>query len=204
MPIAADQRPPGEDWIPRELAKLRGDNQQAVSALSNQIAPQVQFLLNQVAFDEAAPGAATNIEFQPATKDIATTWLPFDPKADAAVTIKTSSTGRVLYQVGGLLNQYSRGFVGVWGYISLEILASDGSQVLDPHRGSGPYTYIWGDNNALTRASTGQQHVIRLNPHTEYTFRCRRGYSINASTNEASHARVHFEGTSIYVMKIGM
>ena len=78
------------------LARLDGLESQLrmVQAASAGSAANSAYLLGQTVSAEATPGL-TSVTIDPATSDVPTTWLTFDPAADAAVTITTSPSGRV-------------------------------------------------------------------------------------------------------------
>ncbi len=174
-----------------------------VAAASAGNAGQVDFLLGQTVSGEASPGGSTTITIDPATSSVPDTWIPFDPGADAAVTLTTSSTGAIAVEGGGLVGLYSGGYAYTYGYIGFEILDQDGFVVRPPGNGDGNRMMVWGANNYVLLAANGHRHEWSMTPRTQYTLRCRRGYSVGAGPTGAT-AQIYFQGTAIAVTKIGM
>ena len=178
------------------------DQLQRVQAASSGNQATVDYVLGQVVSAEAAPSGVTALEFPDATTDVPATWLPFDPTADASVTITTSSTGLVAVQAGGYLGLYSVGYRTAAGYIGVEILKG-GVQVRPPLNGDGNFATNWSVNGYITQANTGHRHQWLLDANTTYVLRCRRGFGVGAGPSGA-FARIDFQGTALVVSKIGM
>jgi len=196
----------GDDSGLRNLLRRVGDLEtlvRQVAAASSGSQGQLDFLAGQTVSAEASPGAATTITTNPAIAAVSTTWVEFDPTADAAVTLTTSSTGRIAIQAGGFLWMSSYQFAAAYGYIGIEILDGAGAQVRPPANGDGNFSSIWGSNNALSNASSGHRHEWLLTPNTAYALRCRRGYGVGAGLADAI-ATTAFQGTAISVTKLGM
>ena len=197
----------GEDAGIRQLLARLDDletqlRQVAAASAGNQ--SQVNFLANQTVSAEAAPGAVTTITTNPATVAVADTWLPFSAAADATVTLTTSSTGRVAVQCGGYIYVASANYPIARGFIGIEILAANGVTVVRaPLNGDGNLTAVWGANDSIVNANSGHRHEWLLTPSTQYTFRCRRGYSVAAGSAGAV-ATTSFQGTALTVEKLGM
>ena len=189
----------------RRLADLETLLQQATAAAAGigAIQTQVAFLAGQTVSAEAAPGALTTRTTNPATVDVADTWLAFDAAADASCSLTTSSTGRLAVQAGGYLWLAASNFCTARGYIGVEILDSLGVVVRNPGSGDGNYSTIWGANNSNVFVGSGHRHEWLMTPNTLYTLRCRRGYSVGAGSAGAV-ATTAFQGTAISVTKLGM
>lgn len=175
----------------------------STAATVNDLDQTVTFLSNQFYTAEGSPGMLTTIEVNPVTGDLPTTWLPYDPDADAAVTFTTSSSGNVLFQAGGYLRVYSLNYTYTTGFIGVEILDESMSVVQAPSQGDGNYTEVWGENNLLILANSGHYHQRSLSPHTTYTFRCRRGYSVGMGAPGGVSA-ISFQGTGLSVSLLGL
>lgn len=173
-----------------------------VQAASAGSAASLTFLSGQTISAEATP-SLTSITIDPADSDIPATWLPFDPAADAAVSITTSPSGRVAVQAGGYLGLYSSSYPYVNAFIGVEVLTPAGVQVREPQEGDGNFALLWDGNGFQVNSATGHRHEWLLTANTSYTLRCRRGFSIGAGTAGAV-ARIDFQGTAIAVSKIGM
>lgn len=206
MPLA-DAREVGDDAGIRKLLRRLDDleNQlRMVAAASAGQTGQVDFLLNQQVSQEATPGTITAININPATTDVPVTWLPFDPTADASVTVVTSSTGRLAVQCGGYIGLWSTNFCYASGYIGIEILYPDGVVFKGPSEGDGNTSTVWSSNFFEGKAGSGHRHEWAwFAPNSEYTLRVRRGYEIGAG-QPGAQARIDFQGTAIAVEKLGM
>lgn len=176
---------------------------QQVSAAAAGSQGQIDFLASQTVSAEAAPGALTVLTTNPAAADVATTWVAFDAAADAAVTITTSSTGKIAAQAGGYLWLYAKDYATARGFIGVEILNAAGTVVRNPANGDGNMSTLYGANNTLTQVSTGHRHEWQMSPNTTYTLRCRRGYAVTAGLS-TSAAVTAFQGTALNVTKLGM
>ena len=195
----------GEDAGVRTLLQRIADLEsqlQQVSAAAAGNSGQVEFLANQTVSAEAAPGALTTITINPATANIATTWVAFDAAADAQAELTTSSTGRLAVTCGGFLlltvTQNCRARAG----IGVEIL-KDGVVVRNPGIGDGNLTDLKSPDAAWSGAGSGHRHEWTLTPNTTYTLRCRRGYSLTAG-NAGAVAQISFQGTAVSATKLGM
>lgn len=197
--------PAGEDWITRKFRELGEAVQVLRSAVAgiSAIRDQIEFLAGQTVSAESVPGTVTTRSTNPATAAVADTWVPFDDTADAAVTIRTSSTGRLAVQAGGYLWLYATNFCTARGFIGVEILNAAGGVVRSPGNGDGNMAAVWGVNNANTFVGTGHRHEWQLQPNKVYTLRCRRGYSVTAG-NAGAAASTSFQGTALSVTKLGM
>lgn len=186
------------------LARLDGLETQLrmISAASSGSQANLAFLLGSTISAEATP-ALTSVTINPADSNVPTTWLSYDPAADAAVTITAPPTGRVAVQAGGYLGLYSSSYPYVNGFIGVEVLDQAGAQVRAPQQGDGNYALLWSGNGYTVNTATGHRHEWMLTGNSTYTLRCRRGFSIGAGTAGAV-ARVDFQGTAIAVSKIGM
>lgn len=174
-----------------------------VSAAAAGNRAQLDFLAGQTASAEASPPAFTTITLD-GSVDVPDSWVPFDPAADAQVTITTSSTGRVAVQAGGYVIVESVTWPIVYGYVGVEVLAANGTQVRAPQGGDGNtqvvQTYA---DTTVGSAGAGHRHEWLLAPNTSYTLRCRRGYSVGAG-NAGATAIIRFQGTALSVTKLGM
>lgn len=185
----------------RRVADLETQLQQVMAASAGN-AGQLDFLANQSASAEAAPGALTTVTINPATSNVPITWIAFDPAADAQVELTTSSTGRLAVTCGGFLlltvtlNCRARAGIGV------EIL-KDGVVVRNPGIGDGNLTDLRAPDASWSGAGSGHRHEWTLAPLTTYTVRCRRGYSVGAGSAGAV-ATISFQGTAVSATKLGM
>ena len=98
---------------------------------------------------------------------------------------------------------YSLNYTYTTGFIGVEILDESLSVVQAPSQGDGNYTEVWGENNLLILANSGHYHQRSLSPHTTYTFRCRRGYSVGTGAAGGVSA-ISFQGTGLSVSLLGL
>jgi len=202
--LPSHSKPDDAGWIARQIAALWEALREGLASVAKSLSPQVAFLLDQSVSHEAAPGSITSTNINPATSAVPATWLPYDPAADATVTVTTSSTGRLAVTAGGWIGLWGTNFCYVRGYVGVEVLDSLGTQIRPPAEGDGNMSTIWSENFYEGKANSGHRHEWTwFAPNTQYTLRIRRGYGVGAGSAGAQ-ARIDFQGTAIAVTKLGM
>lgn len=194
--------PPDAGWVAREIQALKTGLREGLASIAKSFSPQVEFLLGQKVFAEAVPGSLTVINTDPATADVPVTWVPYDPVADATVTLITSSTGRLSFVAGGYIWLRVTNLATQWGFIGVEVLDSLGTVIRNPGVGDGNLQALRVQSGVAVNANSGHEHTLNLSPRATYVLRCRRGYQIDGAAGGT--AQVAFQGTALSATKLGM
>jgi hypothetical protein len=123
---------------------------------------------------------------------------------DATLTVVIPTSGKLAVLAGGYLKSYVTNYAQITSFIGVEVLYQDGSIQSPPFIGDGNIMEVWGVNNSIAQAGSGHLHVWGGFPPGEtMTFRCRRGFMVSAGSSGYS-ATTYFQGTSLFISKVGM